>query len=91
MRELPVADHRFPEPTRVVIEASWEVIAEQDLDTLDGEQYDSIDAVTSIDVSRGEVTFTTVRTLAAWKRGEENAGRGTWTFPRSAIASIHVP
>lgn len=92
MRRLSLASgHTFSEPTRITLEASNDVIIEQGLNTLLGEQYDTLDAVISITVEPGEITITTVRTHAAWKRAEPNAGRGEWTFPRSSISSIYVP
>lgn len=90
MKRLTMESRVFDGPTTVTIEAGEEVIREQRLNTLDGEEFDKIEAVVSMDVTRDRVTFTTVRTHAAWKRGEANAGRGTWEFPRSALAGVYV-
>ena len=87
---LPLQSRTFEAPTAVVVEASWDVILDQNLDTLEGEHFDRIDAVISITVDPDTITLETVRTHAAWRRGEANAGRGTWTFPRSAIAALHT-
>jgi hypothetical protein len=88
--KLPLADRDFETPTRVVVEASWQTIHDLDLNEWQGEHFSSIDAVIRIEVSRETVALETVRTLAAWQRGEPSAGRGRWEFPRSAIAAIHA-
>ena len=91
LTRIPIVSHTFDTPQRVCIEASLDTIIEQDLDTFDGEQYDYIDAVIAIDVSYATgVTFTTVRTHDAWKRGLPNAGRGTFVIPRAALEAIYI-
>ena len=77
-------------PTNVVIEASFEVICEQNLNTLDGEQYDHINNVISVNDDGENITFTTVRSIEAFKRGEPNAGRAVWTFAHGMIDCIMI-
>ena len=83
--------YKLDGPTRVTIEASLDTIIEHDLNTLEGEQYDVINDVISI-VDDGQAhTFTTCRSVEAWKRGEPNAGRGTWVIPNSKLHKVHLP
>ena len=90
MQKIAIADRTFDAPTTIVIEASWEIIHAQGLDTDEGEHFDRIEGVVSIEVERDTVAFITVRTHAAWKRGEPNAGRGRWEFPRPSIEAIWI-
>jgi len=71
----------FAEPTRVVVEASLDTIIADDLDMLNGEQYDAIDDVIRITWQRDTVEFVTVRTLARPWRGDIH-------IPRSAIERV---
>lgn len=89
MHRQPLTAHRFTEPTRVAVEATLDVALDLGLDTFEGEQFDYVDAVVAIDVTRDEITIETVRTLDGWKRGKPNAGRGTLTIPRAKVAAIH--
>jgi hypothetical protein len=73
-------DVSFAQPTRVVVEASLDVICREDLNTLDGEQFDAIDNVIRIIWHRNEIEFVTVRTL-------ERPIRGV-TLPRSAVDRV---
>jgi hypothetical protein len=68
----------FTDPTRVVIEASIDVIFDQHLDTFNGEQYDAIEDVVRITWHRDTIEFVTVRTLARPWRGE-------YHVPRAAV------
>jgi len=88
--KLPMSSGRFSSPTTLALEASADVIAEQGLDTWAGEQYDRLESVIRVDVDRETVTFETTRSHAAWKRGETNAGRGVWTFPRSSLEAVWI-
>jgi hypothetical protein len=87
---IPIETRTFDEPTRVVVEASLDTIIELDLDTLEGGQFDSFDAVISVNVTRETVTLTTVRTHAAWARGVPNAGRGSFVIPRKSLAALWI-
>jgi len=76
-------------PINVTIEASEDAIWEGNLDTWEGEQYDTIEACISI-VRLDDVTrFETVRTHKAWMRGEPNAGRMTLDIPNNFLANIY--
>jgi len=77
-------------PKDVCIEASMDAIYEGDLKMLEGEQYDWIRNVISITVDRDTVTFETCRSIEAWKRGEPNAGRGTYTLERRLLQCIMI-
>ena len=92
MNKIPIQTTRFPEPTRVCIEASLDVIMKCNLDTFEGEQFDYIDACISMDVDPMEntVTFTSVRTIDAWRMGVPNAGRGTWVLQRDQLEAVHI-
>ena len=67
-----------------------DVVFEQHLDTFAGEQFDRLENVIRVDVDRESVRFETTRSHAAWKRGETNAGRGVWTFPRSSLEAVWI-
>jgi len=88
--KLPMMSGAFTSPTTLTLEASIDVIAEQGLDTFAGEQFDRLENVIRVDVDRESVTFETTRSHAAWKRGESNAGRGVWTFPRSSLEAVWI-
>ena len=88
--QLPIVSGRFTSPTTLTLEASADVVFEQHLDTFAGEQYDRLENVIRVDVDRESVTFETTRSHAAWKRGETNAGRGVWTFPRSSLEAVWI-
>lgn len=90
LTKLPLATQRFDEPTTVTVEASWAAICENDIDWMEGEHFDHIEAAISIDVTPTLVTISTVRTLAAWKRGEEGAGRAIYEIPRKSLEAIYV-
>ena len=78
-------------PINVTIEASLDTIIEHDLDTLAGEQYDTINNVISIVDDGHAHTFETCRSIEAFRRGEPNAGRGSWVIPNSKLHKIHFP
>lgn len=90
MKKLGIRNHGFGGPTRIAVEASLDVVLKFGLDTITGEQFDHIDGVISIEmIERGTVVrISTVRTIEAWKRGEPNAGRATYDFPRETLAEI---
>jgi len=90
MQKIGVKTHNFRAPTRIAVEASWDVIRQFDLDTHTGEHFDHIDGVISVEViERGKmVRISTVRTWEAWKRGEPNAGRAIYDFPRETLEDI---
>jgi hypothetical protein len=88
--KLPMTSGRFTSPTTLTLEASSDVIFEQHLDTWAGEHYDRLENVIRVDVERDVVRFTTTRSHAAWKRGECNAGRGTFAFPHEALEAIWI-
>jgi len=69
----------------VVVEASWEYCVKFDLDTWEGQQYDRIHNVISIIDDGENVIMESTRSWEAWKAGEPNAGRGTWTFPHDML------
>jgi hypothetical protein len=71
----------FTDPTRVVVEATIEAQWELGLDMFNGEQYDAIEDVISIEWHRDTVQFVTVRTLARPWRDELH-------IPRSAIERV---
>lgn len=83
LREV-YATELLREPTRVVLEASWDIIHRENLDTLEGEQFDSIHDVIFIGITRENVELRTVRTL---KRPD----RTTYRFPRNAVEHIFIP
>jgi hypothetical protein len=76
-------------PLTVTLEATWNVIMEQGLDWMEGEQFDSMSGVIAIDDDGTTVRIVTCRTHAAWKRGEPNAGRGEWEFTRDQLQCIY--
>lgn len=94
MNRIGIRTHNFRTPTRIAVEASWDVIRKFDLDTHTGEHFDHIDAVISIEVipdhdpKREVIRISTVRTIEAWRRGEPNAGRATYDFTRDMLADI---
>jgi hypothetical protein len=90
MHKLPIITQTMA-PTTITVEASLEVILRQDLDRFAGEQYDQLEGVISIEVTRDTVTFETARTFEAYRRGAPNAGRGTWTFQRADLAALWAP
>ena len=90
MTRIPIETRTFDAPTRVCIEAAIDTIIELDLDTFEGEHFDYIDAVISLNVTPATVTLTTVRTHAAWARGVPNAGRGSLVIPRASIEALHI-
>jgi endonuclease/exonuclease/phosphatase family metal-dependent hydrolase len=71
----------FDSPTRVVVEATWDVICAQELDTSENEQYDAIPDVIRIEWRATEVEFTTVRTI-------ERPWRENLVIPRAAIERL---
>lgn len=82
--------YRLNGPTKVCIEASDDACFELNLDTFEGEQFDFIDNVIAITDDGKEHTFETTRSHAAWKRGEPNAGRGTFTIPNTHLKQIFI-
>lgn len=93
MQKIGIRSHHFRAPTRIAVEASWDVIRQHDLDTDTGEHFDHIDGVISIEMIDGDsratiVRISTVRTHEAWKRGEPNAGRAVYDFPRETLENI---
>lgn len=85
MEQIPIEYRLFSGPTRIIIEASHDVILEQDLNPLEGEQYDSIDDVIVIDPDHegGVVIFETCRTM-------ENPKRERWTFKRGDLEAVYI-
>jgi hypothetical protein len=77
-------------PTVITVEASWETCRDMDLDTFAGEQYDTIPSAISVMDDGSNIVIETVRTIEAWKRGEENAGRGKWTFPKQDLKRVLI-
>jgi hypothetical protein len=77
-------------PVDVCIEASLDAIIEGDLNTFEGEQYDTLRNVISIIVDNDGVTFETCRSIEAWKRGEPNAGRGTLTIDKRLLQCVYI-
>lgn len=92
MQRLPLQSRTFEQPTTVTLEASWDVILEQHLSMLEGEQFDRVPNVISISVDpiAATVTLETVRSLEAMRRGVPNAGRGTFVVPIAALEHIYV-
>jgi hypothetical protein len=76
--------------TNVTIEASWDVCHDLDLDTWEGQQYDTLRNVISIEQEGNEITFETTRSIEAWRAGEPNAGRGRWTFSTDQLERIII-
>lgn len=76
----------FSGPTPVCIEASLDAIIEHDLG-FDGEQYDWIKDVLSIEVEGTNIIFRTCWTLAGWKEGR---GRSTITIPLNKIEAVYT-
>ena len=76
-----MGDVTFAGPTRVVVEASIDVIFAQGLNTFEGEQYDAIEDVIRITWHRDTVQFVTCRTV-------ERPWRGELHLPRSAVERL---
>jgi hypothetical protein len=76
--------------TTITLEASLEVIHRQDLDTLNGEQFDHIKNAIRVVDTGAAIIIESTRSVEAWHRDEPNAGRGTWEFPYATLASIRV-
>ena len=74
----------------VVVEASYDIIREQNLDVWEGEHFDSIENAIYVQDDGKNVVIESTRSLKAWKRGEPSAGRGLWTFPYSTIECVYV-
>lgn len=84
-------NHIFHSPgVRLTIEASIEVVLEHNLSTLEGEQYDHIDNVISVERKGRMIEIQSCRSHRAWKAGEPNAGRGTWTFRDNQLEAAYV-
>jgi hypothetical protein len=77
-------------PATITVEASEQVIAACNLNTLDGEQYDHVTNAVRVVDDGTTVSITTTRSLEAWRAGEPNAGRGTWEFTHDKLASVRV-
>lgn len=90
MQRIAIERRVFDAPTDLTIEASLDIITANDLNLIDGEQYDQIPSVISIDIDGSDVVFEMVRSHAAWKRGVPDAGRGRWVIPRAALEAIWV-
>ena len=78
-------------PINVCIEASWEAIREQDLDTFEGEQFDWVKNCISIERDHEGTTFTTCRSIEAWRAGEPNAGRYVLTIENKWLEKVILP
>ena len=78
-------------PINVCIEASFDAISEQNLDTWEGEQYDWVKNCISIERDRDSTTFTTCRSIEAWQRGEPNAGRYTLVIENRWLEKVILP
>ena len=78
-------------PINVCIEASWDVIHEHNLDTWEGEHFDWVKNCISIERDANGTTFTTCRSIEAWRAGEPNAGRYTLTIENKNLEKIHFP
>ena len=78
-------------PANICIEASWNAILEGDLDTWEGEQYDWIKNCIAIERDADRTTFTTCRSIEAWKAGEPNAGRYVLTIENRLLERIIFP
>lgn len=83
MRRITMQSQSLGGPHTVVIEASWKVIVEYDLNTLDGEEFDRLEDIISIEVDRDEISFVACRSI-------HKVERPVWTFDRDVIASIHA-
>jgi hypothetical protein len=79
------------EPVTVIIEATNKVIGEHNLNTFNGEEYDRIENVISIEESYYKgVTITSCRSIEAYHKGLPNAGRGEWNFPHADILRVFI-
>jgi hypothetical protein len=78
-------------PTRVIVEASLDAVLEGNLDTMEGEQYDTIENVISIEDDGRAHTFETCRSIEAYRRGEPNAGRFKLVIENKYLEKIHIP
>ena len=83
MSEVITATRIFEVPMHVAIEASDDVVIEQNLDQLRGEHIAIVHDVIGVVFDRDEVTITTARTLA-------RPDRAVLTFPRSAFRKIRA-
>lgn len=75
-------------PRPIILEASYNAIMDADLDTFEGEQFDTIRNVISVHISGGDYVIETVRSIEALKRGEPNAGRMTMTMAAQNVERI---
>lgn len=77
-------------PVTVVVQASDRVIDENELDRYNGEQFDTIDGVITIENDGKNIMLTSTRTLKAWHKSLPNAGRGEWVFPHDMLECVFV-
>lgn len=79
----PGAFVRFSEPQTVTVEASWDTIRADALDTWEDEQYNYVYDVVSVECGWHEIVLTTCRTIA-------RPDRPVYAIPRSAIHAAYV-
>ena len=78
-------------PINVCIEASMDAIYEHNLDTWESEQYDWVKNCISVERDADGTTFTTCRSIEAYRAGEPNAGRYTLTIENRLLERIIFP
>lgn len=77
-------------PVTVVLQASDRVIEENELDRYNGEQFDTVDSVITIESDGENILLTATRSLKAWRKSLPNAGRGEWVFPYDMLECVYV-
>lgn len=77
-------------PVTVVVQASERVIEENELNRYNGEQFDTVDSVITIENDGKNILLTATRSLTAWRKSLPNAGRGEWVFPHDMLDCVYV-